>query len=48
MPTRDNVRFNGGHSHSDYCDNILSQYFDYQKFCPEVAAGLVHLAQRYD
>ncbi|RBO84973.1 YbgA family protein [Marinomonas aquiplantarum] len=35
----DNVRFNGGHSHSNYCDNVLSDYFDYQKFCPEVAAG---------
>ncbi|WP_394183931.1 YbgA family protein [Marinomonas posidonica] len=35
----DNVRFNGGHSHSNYCNNVLSDYFDYQKFCPEVAAG---------
>lgn len=35
----DNVRFNGGHSRSDYCDATLSDYFDYQKFCPEVAAG---------
>jgi len=35
----DNVRFNGGHSRSTYCDQHLSAYFDYQKFCPEVAAG---------
>ncbi|MBJ7536867.1 YbgA family protein [Marinomonas transparens] len=35
----DNVRYNGGHSRSDYCDKDLSDYFDYQKFCPEVAAG---------
>ncbi|ETX10656.1 hypothetical protein MUS1_13815 [Marinomonas ushuaiensis DSM 15871] len=35
----ENVRFNGGHSHSDYCDKVLTDYFDYQKFCPEVAAG---------
>lgn len=35
----DNVRYNGGHSHSDYCDKVLTQYFDYQKFCPEMAAG---------
>ncbi|MBR7888752.1 DUF1722 domain-containing protein [Marinomonas sp. A79] len=35
----DNVRYNGGHSHSDYCDKVLTKYFDYQKFCPEMAAG---------
>lgn len=35
----DNVRFNGGHSRSSYCDQALSPYFDYQKFCPEMAAG---------
>ncbi|MGB3384378.1 MAG: DUF523 and DUF1722 domain-containing protein [Marinomonas sp.] len=35
----DNVRFNGGHSRSAYCDTSLSDYFEYQKFCPEVAAG---------
>lgn len=36
----DNVRYNGGHSRSGYCCGPLSQYFDYRKFCPEVAAGL--------
>lgn len=35
----DNVRFNGGHSESRYCSRTLSEYFDYQKFCPEIAAG---------
>ncbi|TDO98224.1 uncharacterized protein YbgA (DUF1722 family) [Marinomonas balearica] len=35
----DNVRFNGGHSRSTFCLGPLSQYFDYKKFCPEVAAG---------
>ncbi len=35
----ENVRFNGGHSRSTYCLGPLSEHFDYQKFCPEVAAG---------
>lgn len=35
----DNVRFNGGHSRSLYCLGPLSEYFDYKKFCPEMAAG---------
>ncbi|REG86980.1 YbgA family protein [Marinomonas pollencensis] len=35
----DNVRFNGGHSRSAFCDTNLSNYFEFQKFCPEVAAG---------
>ncbi|WCN12443.1 DUF1722 domain-containing protein [Marinomonas mediterranea] len=35
----DNVRFNGGHSRSTYCLRPLSEYFEYKKFCPEVAAG---------
>lgn len=35
----ENVRFNGGHSNSDYCNKVLTDYFEYQKFCPEVAAG---------
>ncbi|MGR0280053.1 YbgA family protein [Marinomonas dokdonensis] len=35
----DPVRFNGGHSRSSFCDTQLSAYFDYQKFCPEMAAG---------
>lgn len=35
----ENVRFNGGHSHSSYCTKTLSDYFQFEKFCPEVAAG---------
>jgi len=35
----DEVRYNGGHSRSGYCVGPLSQYFCYQKFCPEMAAG---------
>lgn len=35
----DNVRYNGGHSRSTYCLGPLSEFFDYHKFCPEVAAG---------
>ena len=33
------VRFNGGHSQSKLCLNKLGQYFQWQAFCPEVAAG---------
>ena len=35
----DNVRFNGGHSNSDFCSKTMNEFFEYQKFCPEVAAG---------
>jgi uncharacterized protein YbgA (DUF1722 family)/uncharacterized protein YbbK (DUF523 family) len=35
----DNVRFNGGHSQSQLCLKVLDRYFDYVRFCPEVAAG---------
>ena len=35
----DNVRFNGGHSQSQLCMKTFANYFDYVKFCPEVAAG---------
>ena len=34
-----NVRYNGGHTQSKLCLNTLSKYFDFQTFCPEVAAG---------
>ncbi|UZE96804.1 YbgA family protein [Alkalimarinus alittae] len=33
------VRFNGGHTQSRLCLNVLSQHFNYKTFCPEVAAG---------
>lgn len=35
----DEVRFNGGHSRSLLCLKSLSRCFEYQRFCPEVAAG---------
>lgn len=33
------VRYNGGHSQSRFCLNTLSEYFAFNTFCPEVAAG---------
>lgn len=33
------VRYNGGHTQSRLCVNVLSQHFDFKTFCPEVAAG---------
>lgn len=35
----DNVRYNGGHTQSNYCLGPLAEHFEYHKFCPEVAAG---------
>ncbi|WP_461536333.1 YbgA family protein [Spongorhabdus nitratireducens] len=35
----ENVRYNGGHTQSKMCLGILAQHFEYQPFCPEVAAG---------
>ena len=34
------VRFDGGHKQSKYCVQTLSQYFDFQAQCPEMAIGL--------
>lgn len=34
------VRFDGGHKHNHYLTDELSQYFDFQGICPEVAIGL--------
>lgn len=34
------VRFDGGHKKDAYIVGTLSQYFDFQAFCPEVGAGL--------
>ena len=34
------VRFNGGHKKSAFCCEMLSEYFEFQRFCPEVAIGL--------
>lgn len=33
------VRFNGGHSQSKLCLQQLNDHFNWQAFCPEVAAG---------
>lgn len=36
----DAVRFNGGHKKSDFCSTLLAEYFEFHRFCPEVAIGL--------
>ena len=33
------VRYNGGHTQSRLCNDVLSQHFTFKTFCPEVAAG---------
>ena len=35
----DEVRYNGGHTQSKLCTHALTNYFHFEKFCPEVAAG---------
>lgn len=34
------VRYNGGHKHSEFCTQVLGRYFSFAAFCPEVAIGL--------
>ena len=34
-----NVRYNGGHTQSRLCLDVLSEHFTFKTFCPEVAAG---------
>ena len=34
------VRFDSGHKKNKLVTNVLSEYFDYQSFCPEVSAGM--------
>jgi uncharacterized protein YbgA (DUF1722 family)/uncharacterized protein YbbK (DUF523 family) len=34
------VRYDGSHKRSPYCKEVLSELFEYQPFCPEMAAGL--------
>lgn len=36
----DKVRFDGGHKQNQYVMNTLSHYFEFLRFCPEVASGL--------
>ena len=33
------VRYNGGHTQSRLCLDVLAQHFSFRTFCPEVAAG---------
>lgn len=34
------VRYNGGHTQDRFITDTLSEFFEYQPFCPEVAIGL--------
>ncbi|WP_432698263.1 DUF1722 domain-containing protein [Marinobacterium sp. YM272] len=34
------VRYNGGHKRSRYCIDVLSDCFEFEPFCPEMAIGL--------
>ncbi|MFA5631014.1 MAG: DUF523 domain-containing protein [Porticoccaceae bacterium] len=34
------VRYDGGHCRDPYINEILTEYFDFHPFCPEVAIGL--------
>ena len=36
----DPVRYNGGHKKSAFCTAALTDYFEFHRFCPEVAIGL--------
>jgi uncharacterized protein YbgA (DUF1722 family)/uncharacterized protein YbbK (DUF523 family) len=35
----ENVRYNGGHTQSKFCTDSLTKYFNFRRFCPEVASG---------
>ncbi len=34
------VRYNGGHKRSRYCQDVLADCFEFEPFCPEMAIGL--------
>jgi uncharacterized protein YbgA (DUF1722 family)/uncharacterized protein YbbK (DUF523 family) len=34
------VRFDGGHKQSKYCQQVLANHFDFEPICPEMAIGL--------
>ncbi len=36
----DEVRFDGGHKRNRYVTDVLGDYFDWVRFCPEIEAGL--------
>jgi uncharacterized protein YbbK (DUF523 family) len=47
----ENVRYDGTHKYDDYINEVLSKYFEFRPFCPEMAIGLgvprqkIHLVQ---
>lgn len=36
----DEVRYDGGHKRNSYIERTLGQYFEFHRFCPEVASGM--------
>jgi uncharacterized protein YbgA (DUF1722 family)/uncharacterized protein YbbK (DUF523 family) len=48
------VRYDAQHKRSDYCNDVLSRYFELKPFCPEMAIGLgaprptIRLVQQQD
>lgn len=34
------VRYNGGHKHDEFCTQVLGRYFQFTPYCPEVAIGM--------
>jgi uncharacterized protein YbbK (DUF523 family) len=34
------VRYDSGHKRNAYINTVLSQYFEFKSFCPEVSIGL--------
>ncbi|WP_031434136.1 YbgA family protein [Methylomarinum vadi] len=36
----DEVRYDGGHKRHSYIEQTLGQYFEFHRFCPEVASGM--------
>jgi len=38
--TGQEVRFDGGHKQSKYCQQVLANHFDFEPICPEMAIGL--------
>lgn len=34
------VRYDGGHKRSKYCLDVMSDWFEYQPFCPEMGIGM--------
>ena len=36
----DEVRYDGGHKRNSYIEQTLGRYFEFRRFCPEVACGM--------